>query len=256
MPAPIIDPTTSLLAMERGKYYRFQPSVAIGSDAATSWSVRGTLPTGITLNTSTGAISGTPDRESEGSLWVVQLIATNASGSSTPVRIIFGVEYAVVEPDGALHAVIDLDTNAICFRGQDQETPDHRQIVHVCAGDAFPLTVTYARRKTVIDLPVTEIRVTVREEDTESGISIVPSGDEVPVKEGDGDTARYTIWLTLTDAMISNLIQDREKPQGSAVNLLAQIQTKHLVDMGEEEPRPATRSSLSFWLVAHRDYVA
>ena len=50
----------------------------VASNEATSYSVTGTLPNGLSLNTSTGLISGTPNSVFEGT---VTITATNASGS-------------------------------------------------------------------------------------------------------------------------------------------------------------------------------
>lgn len=50
-------------------------------EAATSWSISSTLPSGISFNTSTGVISGTPTATSSSNVYTVT--ATNASGSAT-----------------------------------------------------------------------------------------------------------------------------------------------------------------------------
>jgi len=87
MPAPILSPTTTILALTRGRFYSIQLALAYGSPAATSWSVTsGGFPDGMTLNTTTGRISGTPSRESEGSVFVAQLTANNASGPQCAVE--------------------------------------------------------------------------------------------------------------------------------------------------------------------------
>jgi hypothetical protein len=50
-------------------------------EAATSWSISSALPSGISFNTSTGVISGTPTATSPSNVYTVT--ATNASGSAT-----------------------------------------------------------------------------------------------------------------------------------------------------------------------------
>ena len=254
MPVPVVDTATSVLAWQRGKYYAFQPALAVASDAATGWNIAsGVLPDGLTLNGTSGLISGTVDREAEGSVWTVQLRASNASGNSTPVRLTFGVEYADIEADGALHAIFDLDSGMVGFLGLDQKAEDGLAIAHVKGKDEFPLSLQFTRRKSVVDLPVTGITVSAKRYEPESVIALQASGDDVVYKEGDGETARFLVWLDLSAAAITNALADEEEDDGTAVAVLAEFQVSYFVDMGEEDEREATRTSLSFWLMVHRD---
>lgn len=256
MPVPVVDTTTSVLAWQRGKYYAFQPALAVGSDAATGWNLAsGALPDGLSLNSTTGLISGTIDREAQGSVWTVQLRASNGSGNSTPVRLTFGVEYAEAESDGAIHAVWDLDSGMVAFRGLDQKAEDGLAIAHVKANDQFPISVQFLRRKTVIDLPVTELVIAAKRYEPEGLIDLQTDGDDLVYKDGEGETARYTIWLDLQAAEIANALADEEEDDGTAVAVLAEFQACYLVDMGEEEEREAFRTSISFWLMVHRDLI-
>lgn len=256
MPVPVVDTTTSVLAWVRGKYYAFQPALAAGSDAATGWNIAsGALPDGVSLNSTTGLISGTVDTEAEGSIWVAQLRASNGSGNSTPVRLTFGVEYPEVEADGALHALFDLDSGMVAFRGLDQVAEDGLAIAHVKGRDEFPLAIQFVRRKNVIDLPVVGITVGAKRYEPESLINLQANNDDIVYLEGDGETARYVVWLDLSASALANALADEESDDGTAVAVLAELQVEYLVDMGEEEERTAKRTSLSFWLMVHRDLI-
>jgi hypothetical protein len=253
MAVPVINTTTSVLALTRGRYFAFQPMVALGSEAATSWSLSGgALPTGLSLNATTGLISGTPDRESEGSVMQTRLVANNASGSSTPLPLVFGIRYAEVEPDGSLHATVDLDTGAVAIVGQDQRTADNRAIAHVKAKDELPLTVTFVRRGLVVDLPVISLAAVADEYEPEVGHLLHAPGDTVVRKTGEGETARFTVWLDLTGDDLAGVLSSYEGDTGTAVAMVAEIRWSYTVSMGEVNARVAHRSSLNFWLAVHR----
>ena len=70
IPAPVIDPRTSLLAIDKGRSFHFQP-VATGNP--TEWVASG-LPAGLSINTATNLISGTP---TEAGVFAVLLEAAN-----------------------------------------------------------------------------------------------------------------------------------------------------------------------------------
>jgi len=116
MSVPVIDPTTSILALTRGRFCSVQLALASGSVPATSWALAsGGFPDGLTLNTATGRISGTPSRESEGSGFVAEGTARNASGPNAPPKLVFGIEHSMVEPDGSLEALMEADLRAQNF---------------------------------------------------------------------------------------------------------------------------------------------
>jgi hypothetical protein len=254
MPVPIIDPTTSVLTVPRGRAFAFQPALAPGSTAATGWSiVSGGLPTGLSLNTSTGRISGTADLESEGSTFRFGLRATNGDGNSETVNLTIGIEYASTDADGGLQAVIDLDSGCLGFIGLSQITEDNRAVCHVKRGDEFPLTVQFVRRGMVVDLPSVTVRATAKREEMDPPIDLQAADDFLVYRQGAGETTRYTIWLSLKADKLGLDLQDEEKPEGTAVQYLGEVHWTWAVSMGESSTRTAKRSTLEFWWVIHRD---
>jgi hypothetical protein len=254
MAVPVIDPVTSVLVMTRGRAYAFQPALAPGSDAATSWSiVSGGLPTGLTLNTTTGRISGTPDSESEGSTFRVGLRATNGDGNSATVMLTIGIEYAPTDPHGGIDAVIDLDSGVLGFVGLQQKTEDNRAVCHVRRGDEFPLIVQFIRRGRVIDLPAVTMRATAKRREPDAPINLQALNDYLVYKQGEGETARYSIWLSLKDDTFANDLSEDEADEGTAVPYIGEIHWTYSVSMGEQNLRTARRSTLEFYWVIHRD---
>ena len=255
MPVPVADPTTSVLAWVRGNYYAFQPALASGSDAATGWNIAsGRLPTGLALNATTGLISGTIERESEGSVWTVWIRPSNGSGQGNPIRLTIGVEYAEVEPDGALHALFDLDSGMVAFRGIDQVSEDGLPVVHVKSRDRFPLSLQFSRRRTIVDLPVTSIKVAAKRNEPDPVVlSLQADGEDVPYKEGESETARFLVLLDLSAAAIQTALMEEEGDDGTAIAFLAELQVEWLADLGDEDAVEVVRTSLSFYLMVHRD---
>lgn len=256
MAVPVINDTVSVLSLTRGRPFSLQLVVETGSSAASSWAIyRGALPYGLSLNTSTGLISGTPDRDSEGSVFVSQIRATNGDGNSTPLQLVWGIEAAEVDADGGAHAVIDLDTGLVGFPGTSQRDAKNRPVIHWRVGDAFPLTVTFVRAGLVVDLPnLSSLRVAGKRRDTEA--AAVPFYDpeaEVWLRQGQGETARFLVWLDLTGAEIRRAVAEESADEGTAAPFLAEITWTWGVEMGGEEPMVATRSTLEFWAVIHSE---
>ncbi len=91
--APSITSTT-IQSATLGKEYRQQITATGGTPI--TWSYTGTLPTGITLGTSTGILSGTPTQEGS---FRVTIKATNSAGSSTRqlTLVVSGSEYTITK---------------------------------------------------------------------------------------------------------------------------------------------------------------
>jgi len=257
MAAPIINPAVSLLALTQGRYYELQLIVAVGSSAAASWEVyRGSLPSGLSLNTSTGKITGVPTtRAAEGSVWNTQIRAINSSSeASTPLELTWGIERAEVDPDGGLHMVIDLDTGAVGFPGSDQRTSDNRPVVHVRAANKYPLTVILSRRGEVIDLPVSSIEVGGRiRADEPLAVSFRETDDTSVIKLGEGESARYLAWLSIASPSVGLDVASGQGAKGVGVPYVSSLRFKWGVDLGEEEPELAERSTLEFYVIVHSE---
>lgn len=255
MPAPVIYQVSSLQPLVRGRSYALQLALAPGSDAATSWAiVSGGLPSGLSLNTVTGLIAGTPNAAAEGSTYTVGVAPVNGSGTGTPQMLVFGVEYARADEDGGITAVINLDTGVVGFPGTTQRTEENRALIHLRRGDAFGMAVQFVREGMVVDLPITGIRITGKKEETDPPISFQAPGDYLFLKEGSGETARYIIWLSLNDEKLAADLDDEAKsPKGAAVIYTSEIRFQWTRSMGEQAARTAERSTLEFAISIHRD---
>jgi hypothetical protein len=227
----------------------FQPALQAGSPAATSWAIQsGGLPSGLTLNTSTGKISGTADAESEGSVFRANLVALNADGTSAALPLVIGIRVAPAPADGGLHAVWDLDTGAVGWVGFTQADELGRRIVHARSGDQLPLTVQFVRAGETVPLPVATLALTVDEYEPEDGYLL--HSDATVEASGSGETARTSVWLDLSGAALAAVLGEYEDDAGTAAGLLAELKMTWPAEFGAG--RTATRRSLPFWLMLHR----
>jgi hypothetical protein len=208
----------------------------------------------MTLNPSTGRISGMPSRESEGSVFVAQVTANNASGPSAPLKLVFGIEHARVEPDGSLEAFLDLSTSGIGFRGHDKTDDLGRAVVHVKRGDRFPLSVTFLKATELIDLAVTNLAIVLKEFEPESRILLNPSSHLE--KQGIEDTARWITFVEFSDPALATMLGNYEDDADTAFPALAEVEVTYQVSRGTGLlPFQAVRTSATFVFMVHRDLV-
>ena len=111
MSAPVISLTSGILGAPAGEAFVFQPSA---SNTPTSWAATG-LPTGVTINTSTGRISGAATTAGN---YVATLTATNGTGTSPAVEFFIRIEGGATSSsdtgdDVALTLDVDVATRAV-----------------------------------------------------------------------------------------------------------------------------------------------
>jgi hypothetical protein len=91
-------------------YYLNRPVTALTptvTGEVTSWQISSQLPSGLTFNTATGVISGTPTAASSTGDWVV---TAGNPGGTTSVRLTFGVEIAPTFFYGSCSPQVELST--------------------------------------------------------------------------------------------------------------------------------------------------
>jgi len=173
---------------------------------------------------------------------------------SAPLKLVFGIEHAKVEPDGSLEAFLDLSTSGIGFRGHDKTDVFGRAVVHVKRGDRFPISVTFLKGTDVIDLVVTNLAVALKEFEPEARVPLNPSG--LLEKQGLEDTARWITFLDFGDPAIAKLLGNYEDDSGTAFPAVAEVEVSYRVDRGSDlAPLTAVRTSATLVFMVHRDIV-
>ena len=214
MPAPVINPQSSVPVLRVNQPYTFNLALTATSDAATSWAALDSLPPGITINTTTGVLSGTP---TTAGVREVRITATNSSGTSTAVTVAFGILPVPYTAEGTMEINMDLDT---------------RQVWNPRVGnDARPLFGKYTDRSTISlgilksgllqDLNLAGVNVWLREDDDSKAFKISTGAF---AKLGQGDNARYTVELDWLKDQIKSMLSNAPKPTSIGIFVWAEIE--------------------------------
>lgn len=208
MAIPVISTTTSILALVKGRAFTFQPAA---TNTPTSWAIiAGALPSGLTLSSTTGRISGVPEAEG---VFVADLRATNGSGNSTSLSLAFGVEIIPFESDSALQIDIDLATGFVTNPRSSEDVP-----LYLKSADRVVLSVGFTRDGILQDIPgLAMINVGLKEFEPEA---LVLLNDGAVQKTGDYETTRYNVVLDLLHpdvaASLQAIFSNREDDQQTA----------------------------------------
>jgi len=191
MAAPTIDPTSSILAAVVDQQISFQPRA---SYTPTSWALTsGGLPSGLTLNTTSGKVSGTP---TEAGVFEFGLVATNGTGASAEVVFSMGVERIAFVSDASIELDFDLSTRHVSNPRDATIYP-----LFIKSNDVMTISVGCTKAGVLQDLPISMITLFLREYGEDGAAIALNAGDVVKV--GEYDTTRYRVVLDLTEPEIA-----------------------------------------------------
>lgn len=252
---PVISKITSILSWTRGRYTEFVPTVEVDSNLATSWQLlTGSLPPGMLFSPVTGKIYGTPSVAAEGGVWGAVIFAANDIGRSVEgLRLTMGIKAPQVDSSPGLHFIMDIDSCAVGLRGGVDVHADGRAIIHGVRGNQVPAVLSLVRTGVVLDLDITEIRVSFKEFDTDGTILSLRPDDETDVeKVGHDEQAAYHFWLDYTRPELLSMLSGYQADGGTAFSGLAEISITYNVDLFGGS-RVANQTSQTFWHTLHHD---
>ncbi len=103
MPAPVIEPTSSILDFEQHQPWSFQP---FATNAPTSWSIDPIAPAGMSFDPVRGTLAGAC---TSAGVYVFGLRAINGDGTSAPLVLTVGIEPATASSPRNSAVEVDID---------------------------------------------------------------------------------------------------------------------------------------------------
>ncbi len=209
----------------------------------TSWALTGTLPAGLSFDTGTGEISGTPTELATTS---VRISAACAFGASPEIEFpihIYDASAATEEGDTLLD--FDLADGLLT-------SPESLQNLFAQHGDKFPLAVGFTRGGALRRIDVTGIAVRVMEDETRDPAAVtVFTGAPLAPSVG-APYPRYRVTADFTHAGILEMIEKHatdEPPTGTANHVLGLLEIEvawNAADPDGTGDLAATRTSKRF----------
>lgn len=220
MAVPDIEIRTSLQVAQVGVAFSFQPAAL---NVPTSWTAL-YLPTGLAINGSTGAITGTPTTVG---YWQTVLAATNADGTDRVVLLIPVLPAVVVDPKDPFDLYLDLDSSSLLVTLPGQAPPEEGQpLFYAPQGTNRNLYIGVLVDGDYADCDPDEdgltIRMGLKELETERLIELT-TGDPEMV-ELSNDVIRYRQAFRINPANWTGVLLDYEDDGGTMVSALAEIQ--------------------------------
>ncbi len=241
MPAPTIDPTISIQAWVKGRFNAYQPAA---TDSPTSWSAVG-LPAGVTINTTTGLIQGTP---TVAGVFNVKLTATNATGTSQPVFMAMGIETNLLESGAGIEINVELETGFV-----HGVYPDSKQwAMYAKHGDLLPVFVGFTKGGVLQSLPLALLRFGIKEYESEELVALNASAEFEQL--GSFETTRYRLLANFDNPTLASWLANNEGDNSTHLIALGELEATILEEpIGGGDPIPAPRSSQTFRIYVERD---
>lgn len=168
MAAPIVETLQSAPGGKQWLPYAFQPWA---SNDPTGW-IFSRLPTGMTGDTATGLISGTPTLPG---VWNFSVRAGNGDGWSDPVVFTIGVERgSPTPPSGAIDCTIDLATRVVTF--------DANALLWVKRGDDLIFQLRFIRAGVGVELDLLTFKFSLKSD--EGDVVLVAGATWVKIGSG------------------------------------------------------------------------
>lgn len=231
MALPIINDKQGVLGFRVNEAVNFQPGATTDS-TITAWAASG-LPAGLSINTSTGLISGAV---AVPGYWVVGVSATNTTGQSAPVFFTFGIlagAGTVVTPGGS-DTGIDLDfdvvTGLVTLSGGAPATAVGDEVpplFYAKTGDVRLLNLRFFKNAVQIDPDPATIRFALKEFDPDGRLMNASAF----VKVSSGATAYFKLPISLTVPAVIAAIENYQADRGSRFTALADIEITQTVSI-------------------------
>lgn len=212
MPAPTISNLTGIFLLGVGESLNYTP---FASESPTSWACSG-LPSGISINTTTGVISGAPVAAG---ISTCSLTATNGTGTSLALAFIINVVAAPLADEGLVEINYDIQTGQIT-----NPSISSGPQLYAKNGDVIPIALALVRAGIMRTASITNVKATLRD-DYDSEIATLY--DDAPGAPLDVTSPRYRLLLDFTAAPVLNALSEHEgdaPPTGTPFELAAKIE--------------------------------
>lgn len=221
MSVPVLTQPRTPRTIARGVAFSLQLDA---TESPTSYAATG-LPAGLSLNVSTGLVSGTP---TAAGLSTASFTATNGSGTSAPVEVVFSVQPA--PPGDANWDDVPLDFDAISrivsIPGVALEQGE--PLLHLKKGDKFPLLVGVSKwgvlREVDLEEEAVSLLLGIKEFEPERLVEL-SDGSVEKVGEDEGEV-RYRIWVRLTPQQWQAILDDYEADDGTELRAWGELQLR------------------------------
>jgi hypothetical protein len=210
------------------------------SNTPTSYAASG-LPSGLSINTSTGAITGSPSATSPTST-TVSVTASNGDGTSTAQSWLIVVLPSVVGVAAGGFTVpmnLDLQSRKLWLPGLGSAQPGGNPPGG--DGTTLPLATWIENERFMLSLGVQSAGVLQEVNLNRIAVLWKPLGDEPAVElapdqtdvaeTGSGTTARYELPIFLDPDLLSGILSDGEVPSGERVRGYLQICAENADDV-------------------------
>jgi hypothetical protein len=197
------------------------PTLSISaSNTPTSYAAT-PLPAGLAVNTSTGAITGTP---TAAGLTTTAITATNGDGTSAAVSLVWDVQDS---PDGRglwSDIELDLDVDSRAVTRPLVTTPDSGIVLRLLRRDALSLLVGAKKFGVLRDVKpgseVVSVQMALKEFADENVLQLAGG---TPTKVGSGATTRFRVDFEVTEAQWA-ILSDYEGERRTSIAALAEIE--------------------------------
>lgn len=245
MAIPVISNTTSVLGYRKGQYFEYQMQA---TNSPTGWTADG-LPSGMSIN-STGLVSGSA---AAAGVYLVKVIASNASGASVPLEVAMGIEDTNYNDGVGIEVNIDLRSGAVSVPGiAPSAAKDSQAVLFLKFGDKVFLDLGYLKGEELQSMAMASIIINIREFDGET--VLVQSNGALEII-GTSDRPRYRILVDLNTPELLNALGNYEDDFQTTFDAIAEIEWR--VDYLEPGALAdeVIRSTKTFRIAIDRDLV-